>query len=103
AVHLALAGLHLLAPEVAGDALADESPLKIGEPDEDRVDVAAAGALFELARAQHSPHLHHVGPRRYSGVTYAAVIPPSTTSAEPVMNNESSDARNSAAFANSDA
>ena len=41
--------------------------------------------------------------RVYSGVTYAAVMPPSTTSAAPVMNDESSDARNSAAFASSDA
>src|SRR5262245_47449059 len=35
----------------------------------------------------------------YSGVTYAAVIPPSTTKVEPVMNEDSSEARNSAALA----
>src|SRR5689334_22872842 len=35
----------------------------------------------------------------HSGVTYAAAIPPSTISDAPVMYDESSHARNSAAFA----
>jgi hypothetical protein len=39
----------------------------------------------------------------YSGVTYAAVMPPSTISDAPVMKEESSEARNSAAFASSSA
>lgn len=44
-----------------------------------------------------------LGVMPYSGVTYAAVMPPSTRNVEPLTNDDSSLVRNDAAFAISSA
>ena len=96
---------HLLAPVVPGDPLADEPALQVGERDEHGVDRArcrsppSSSSAVSIPRTRHAAH----GSLSYSGVTYAAVMPPSTTSDAPVMNDASSDARKSAAFASSSA
>src|SRR6266542_2756142 len=81
---------------VAGHALAHEPALEVGEGDEHRVDVASA---YLFAKGVEPQRAAHVVSLAYSGVTYAAEMPPSTTSAAPVMNDESSQARNRAARA----
>src|SRR5262249_60400500 len=74
-----------------------------GEHDEHGVDRARVDEVVELLDREHAAARHAPYVIGSSGVTYAAVMPPSTTSDAPVMNDESSDARNSAALASSSA
>ena len=70
-MHRLLPALHLLGPVVAGDPLADEPALEIGERDEHRVDRAVRDLLAQLGGGEHARHRRHaciVG-ESYSGVT----------------------------------
>src|SRR5436190_1993408 len=60
--------------------------------------VSTSPALM-CSRSSSSPSRLLISLPAYSGVTYAAVMPPSTTSVAPVMNEESSQARKRAARA----
>ena len=70
-MHRLVPALHLLAPVVAGDALADEPALQIGERDEHGVDRAVRDLLVQLGRGEHPRHCRHAGivGESYSGVT----------------------------------
>ena len=54
------AALHVVDPVGAGDPLADEAALQVGERDEDRVDLAGADRLSEQRSVQH-PARGHAG------------------------------------------
>ncbi len=92
---------HVIEEEGAGHPLADRSPLQIGKRHDHGVHVTRLNLMGKGFQGQHASTLTQPRPavQRYSGVTYAAVIPPSTTSADPVMNEDSSEARNRAARA----
>ena len=95
---------HPIEEEASGDPLAHRPALEIGKRHDHRVHVPRLDLAGERLEGQHASTLLQVASTRpaapgHSGVTYAAVIPPSTTSAEPVTKDASSDARNSAATA----
>ena len=89
------------------DALADQAPLHVGDGDDQRVDLAVPHLALELLHARVLAG-RVVGPlvvsvSRASRPSlprgYFAVIAPSATITEPVTNDDSSDARNSATLA----